>query len=375
MVYYVKSYLSFIFVDFDLDFIHPISYFSQNFEGSISMDMTFLNAFMAWPSPDTQELPTKFSGVSYSGGVVPGYGALGDVIIDLDTMRFPSKRLFALVNHDPNQRAGNLTLYRSGDQLAVDGEFMKTTAGVSVASEYAQGAPWELSIKATGTRRPANKSVKQTINGHDVYVDNVIVDSIVREVSFVPAGADPNTHSIAFSLENIMKEPDIMSNGSASVEMDTQVDDRIQTLQMSLTAVTTERDAALEALNVVKLELSAAKIALDAIAHEKRKEQIRLLFNALHRDWDEDRAEAYFKMDDVTFSLLQSHVNEMSTLMDTEKANKLEPTLTTELAVNGMDETNPLDKIVAEIRRDNPTISIEMAVSRALQLHPELYTV
>lgn len=343
------------------------------------MDMTFSNAFMAWQASDTgdDKLPTRFAGVSYSGGVVPGYGVLGDVIIDLDTMRFPSKRLFALVNHDPNQRAGNLTLHRSGNQLAIDGEFMKTPAGVSVASEYAQGAPWELSIKAIGTRKSANKSVPQTINGNEVYVDTVIVDSTVREVSFVPAGADPNTHSIAFSLESInMKEPDItVSNESASVETNTQSDDQIQTLQMNLTVATTERDAALEALNVVKLELSAAKAALDAIAHEKRMGQIRLLFNALHRDWDEARAEAYIKMDDVTFSLLQSHVNEMSTLMDAEKANKLEPQLTTELAVNGMDETNPLDKIVAEIRRDNPTFSLEMAVSRALQLHPELYTV
>ncbi|MCC8991437.1 MAG: hypothetical protein LM514_02345, partial [Streptococcus sp.] len=50
------------------------------------------------------DIPRQFAGVAYSGGVIPGYGFYGDVAIELSSLKAPTKQVFALVNHDTNQR-------------------------------------------------------------------------------------------------------------------------------------------------------------------------------------------------------------------------------------------------------------------------------
>lgn len=65
--------------------------------------LTFAVAPVADPSGTG---PMRFRGVAYSGGVIPQYGFYGDACIDLASMPMPDGELFALVDHDPTQRAG-----------------------------------------------------------------------------------------------------------------------------------------------------------------------------------------------------------------------------------------------------------------------------
>ena len=57
--------------------------------------------------------PTGFSGIAYSGGVVPNYGWYGDSAIDIGSLSIPDQ-MFALVNHDPDQRAGHCRVWIEG---------------------------------------------------------------------------------------------------------------------------------------------------------------------------------------------------------------------------------------------------------------------
>ena len=63
-------------------------------------------------SPDiaidpNSSLPTGFSGIAYSGGVVPDYWNngifFGDCAIDMASVKIPD-RMFALINHDDDER-------------------------------------------------------------------------------------------------------------------------------------------------------------------------------------------------------------------------------------------------------------------------------
>jgi hypothetical protein len=353
---------------------------------------------------DENLLPTRFGGVAYSGDMVPAYGPFGDIAIDLASAKLPKKRLFGLVNHDPDQRAGSLSLGFVDNQVIVDGQFLDTPTGHLIASEFKQSAPWEFSVKAVGKAEKTDRSIEQIVNGKPMHLDFIIRNASFREVSFVPAGADHNTQAVAFS-ENYMSN--LTPEGQESLALlgiteeqkgDTELtdttdtetefaapkgkgiesqEDRIVNLMLSLSSVSKERDSVVVELEAAKqrivsieAELSAARIELATIATEKRKEKVRSLFSALNREWDDAKAAPYMNMEETSFSLMMNDWQEWFA-MD----NKTEPSLTTELAVTGSAApSDPLENAVLQLRSSDPTMSQEKAVALALKAHPEFYS-
>ena len=105
-------------------------------------------------------------GTAYSGGVIPQYGFFGDVIIDLASMKAPSKPVFALVNHDSNQRAGKCELSNTGSTIEVQGSFsLSTPSGQQVAAEFAEGAPFEFSVGLNAQFESFTKPKMVEVNG------------------------------------------------------------------------------------------------------------------------------------------------------------------------------------------------------------------
>ena len=157
---------------------------------------------------DEAGLPRRFEGVAYSGGVIPQYGAHGDVAVDLASLQLPNAPIFALVDHDPGKRAGKLGARLAGNQVLVSGEFFTASdAGKEVAALFAEGAPWQLSIGIqaaveSGERRSV------TLNGRALSVDTIFRNAKLREVSFVPVGADPNTSVAAFARRHTDHQPE-----------------------------------------------------------------------------------------------------------------------------------------------------------------------
>lgn len=141
----------------------------------------------------------KFSGVAYSGGKIPAYGAFGDVAIDLSTASITAKA-FALLDHDPRARVGVAEFTRVGNKVLVSGHLLDNDHGNEVASIAAQGGPWQLSVGITASAVKQKSPV--SINGQFLDVDHIFTNAIIREVSFVTAGADPNTSVQFFAEQN-----------------------------------------------------------------------------------------------------------------------------------------------------------------------------
>jgi hypothetical protein len=134
---------------------------------------------------------------AYTGAAMRLEGFFRPVIIDLAGMRIPSKRLPILRGHDPERIVAHTDeVEASAQRLRVKG----LMSGVGVhAQEVLQladnGFPWQASVGASVEKMEyvdAGGSAK--VNGRNVEGPLVVArQSTLREISFVPLGADPGT--------------------------------------------------------------------------------------------------------------------------------------------------------------------------------------
>jgi hypothetical protein len=226
---------------------------------------TFLT-FAPIVTRDEAGVPKRFSGIAYSGGVIPQYGWLGDAAIDLATFTLPDGAIFALVDHDPTQRAGKLTARLHNNQILVDGEFFTATeAGREVAGLFAEGAPWQMSVGVQAKISQTETPVAQQINGQTLTVHALLTHATLREVSFVPVGADPNTTVAAFAAGGMDQAAQhrTPSKGNPPMTLE-ELQAKIAELEGSLTAEKTRADAAETTLATI--QLAARKTAITQLA-------------------------------------------------------------------------------------------------------------
>ncbi len=274
--------------------------------------------------------PRQFAGVAYSGGVIPGYGYYGDVAIDLSSLKAPTKPVFALVNHDSNQRAGKTQITNTGASIEVLGSFSRSTsAGQQVAAEFSEGAPWEFSVGLQAEIETFEKPKTLTVNGQTVTIDALFKNASVREVSFVPAGADPHTQAVSFglltSVESTMDNNSEQLAAVSALNADLQVklsalqEDHAKIIADLNVKLSQEAKAHLEAVaqaNTLKEELAAfrANVRLNAV---------KALFSDLHREFSEDAAQPYLEMSDASFAAVS---NDLRSMKPTLKADYFKDT-------------------------------------------------
>ncbi len=228
-------------------------------------------------------LPTGFSGIAYSGGVVPNYGWYGDTAIDLASVTLP-ERIFALVNHDDEERAGHCRVWLEGDAIRVAGQFSKATeAGQSVAAEFAEGAPWKLSVGFNANVEINDPPRSIDINGRSLMVNAIFRNARILEVSFVPSDADPNTSVSAFSASPTIKQEPSMSDDLKA---------QVENLTAQLAAANARADTAESAL------ADSRKTA--------RLSAVKALFSALDREYDDAKAAPYLEMSDAVFAAVSA---------------------------------------------------------------------
>lgn len=255
-------------------------------------------------------LPTRFSGVAYSGGVIPAFGVLGDTAIELASLQ-ATDRVFTLINHDVNQRAGFGRLSVANNQLVIDGQFSDTDSGRQVASEMRDGAPWQMSV---GIQYSAARMTGETvINGQSLNVKSLLKNARVLEVSFVPAGADPNTRVAAFAAE------------TTEDSMSTEHEEKIAALESALKAET-DKAAALQA-------------ALDTVTRNARMAAIQSLFADIGADYSDETAKPYVGIDDATFTAIAGQLRALKP--------KLDPALTRQIATAGKQPDDEMTAIHA----------------------------
>lgn len=145
----------------------------------------------------SSESSNAFNGIGYTGGVVNLWG--DRCIFDLSNVEYNPK-LPALINHDPNQRAGVIDQISSGNQIAIQGQFLTNAHGESVKSESQQGFPWQMSIGVQPRSYERLQSGSTIVNGQTVNAPATIYrNNVISEISFVPVGADLNTSAFALS--------------------------------------------------------------------------------------------------------------------------------------------------------------------------------
>lgn len=256
------------------------------------------------------DLPTRFSGVAYSGGLIPQFGAFGDAAIDLSTAQ-PSDRLFMLVNHDPNSRAGHGRVWIENNALHVEGQFSRATeAGRQIAAEFRDGAPWQLSV---GMQYQAQRpKTPITVNGQTLSVKTLFTHAAIREVSFVPIGADPNTFVAAFSADLTPSEDKTLSADLESKVASLQQDNA--DLQAKLAAEKTAREKA-------EAELSAVRLSAKLNA-------IKQYLALLGRDYTDETAKPYLDVPESAISLMMADLK-------TVRPATLDPALTQQVATAG----------------------------------------
>ncbi len=156
---------------------------------------------------ESEDGPTvpRFQMIAYSGGVANTDG--GRMAFDLEGLEVPTQKMPILLRHDRGCIAGFSTEIKAidGKQLHVTGQLTPSTdAAQEVLALLADGFPWQasvgLEIKPNGAEYlEADKTVD--LNGQEIKGPLVIVQqSILREASFVPLGADSKTSAYAFAL-------------------------------------------------------------------------------------------------------------------------------------------------------------------------------
>jgi len=225
------------------------------------------------PLPDRNDpFPVRFTGVAYSGGVIPAYGALGDVAIDLSSLQNPDAvDIPVLIDHSDkiDSIAGKGTLSRVGDALHITGELTQSTeAGKKVSALMSEGFPLQMSVGMQAALRKGNEY--PTVNGQTMSVRHVFGNARILEVSFVPSGADPNTHVSKFSATPVLPA------NLKGVTMTRTAEDQalIDGLQSKITTLTEN--------------LSAAQAAITAATTEQRKTELSALFTEIGKDMPAD---------------------------------------------------------------------------------------
>lgn len=143
-----------------------------------------------------------FSGVAYSGQVIPGHWAWGDVVFDLASMSLPEK-LPALVDHSPGLRAGVIDAFARDDAsgLTVSGYLLDNEHGRAIASDSDAGFPFQMSVFIEPASIDSIERGAVTVNGREIQAPvTVFRGGAIREVSFTPTGADKQTSAQVFNL-------------------------------------------------------------------------------------------------------------------------------------------------------------------------------
>jgi phage head maturation protease len=256
--------------------------------------------------PEQAGLPRRFSGVAYSGGVIPDYGWNGDAAIDLATLQTGGE-IFALVDHNPTMRAGKLRARCEAGQLLVDGEFFTSTeAGREVAATFAEGAPWQMSVGIQASVEGSEKPRPVELNGQSLTVNSIFRNASLREVSFVPVGADPSTSVSAFAKQS--------TEGAPKMELE-KLQQQVAELTAKLAAVQAERDASNEAIQLA--------------ATVQRKAELVLLF--AEKPLSAEAETIYLSLSAAQFAAVKAELSKKPHIPDS---------LTTELANGDADDSS-----------------------------------
>jgi hypothetical protein len=215
---------------------------------------------------------------------------------------------------------GKLNLENTQSLLNVLGSFSQATdAGKQVAAEFAEGAPWEFSVGIQAIPEVFDKPKTLDVNGQQLTVKTLFRHATIREVSFVPAGADPNTQAIAFEQsptlphqESIMTDESTLNevnrlNADLTVKLSALEADH-QQVMIELNA---KLDDAKQQLNAANERANEAESKLLDMQAAIRLSAIKTLFEELDMTFSDEKAQPYQFMSDEMFAAVCADFRQM----------------------------------------------------------------
>jgi hypothetical protein len=245
----------------------------------------YLTAATTFDAGTEAPVAGAFSSVLYSGAGVFG----GEVHVDLSTLTI-EPYVPVLADHDPAQVVGVFTqLTNSGKDITASGMLFiddDPKAG-SIYKKAKKGMQWQASIGVFDysiSKIDAGKVFE--INGRTATGPAVILrNAYLREASIVAMGADKHTNATFFT--NRASAPTTQKEGAP---MPTQAEfDELKTELAAIKALLAEKDAAL---------LAAEKAT--------RMGEVKELFAAIGREFDEAKAAPYTGLSADSFAAIAS---------------------------------------------------------------------
>ena len=245
----------------------------------------------AFETPSGDALPKRVRGVAYSGG-----RAQWNTVVDLATLKIATP-LGLLFMHDQRHAIGRIeSVNNTGTHLELDAELYSDIDddAADIAKKARRGHPWEMSIGVYGftvDEVPPGKTI--TVNGAEISGPAAVLrEGTLREVSIVSIGADPKTST------------HFQSAGATS--MTTQNQD--QAVRLAAENEQLKAKAASDAARITDLEaeIKGLKEAAATAQLSARTTEVKALFAELGREYSDEAAAVYLKMDDATYTALSA---------------------------------------------------------------------
>ncbi|MGN1274288.1 MAG: hypothetical protein ACI4UF_06805, partial [Thermoguttaceae bacterium] len=184
-------------------------------------DRETLNANLLETKPKKVKFVPAYSGgkLFTSGITIPEPIQIGDetyaagtsfpTVVDLDTIRI-EENVPILYSHNPDYRLGHTYSVKcDGETVTAEGLLESPSQwNQEVITSFKAGARWQASL-GSGLVDPTTKEIvpageTRSINGQMLAGPYIILhDLALREISIVPAGADPNTEVLLASLHGV----------------------------------------------------------------------------------------------------------------------------------------------------------------------------
>jgi len=200
----------------------------------------------------------------------------GKAIVDIASLKIKKVSVPVLRGHNSDKIVGHSTKAWTDDShLYVEGEVSNITEhGKEVIGLADEGFPWQVSIGIDSIRQEILEDEDQTAEVNGMTVKGPIRiwrDATVREISFVPFGADDRTAGIVMSDEDLQTEINkvITENNEGDNDMD-KTELIIKLMQDERYSFTDEDKAMLEGLSETALE---KMLEIPAVKEEDLKDK------------------------------------------------------------------------------------------------------
>lgn len=233
--------------------------------------------------------PVQFTGMAYSGGLIPSWNA----VIDLSSTTVADD-MPLLENHDDACTIGTCKGQVSNGQLPITGLlFADIDANAkAIALKAKRGLKYQMSV---GLYNADAKSISRgesvTVNGTEYPGPlTVLCNGTVRECSIVPLGADPQTSAHLFAESFGINQEAPMTEAEKA---------QLASLTASVEALTAEnRD--------LKAKYEAASNELATVRLSARTKRVKDYFAQSGKAYTEEAAKPYLAMDEATLAILEA---------------------------------------------------------------------